>query len=97
SLFCERRPNIPKPPSDRNSAVGGEGPAPVKQRQSNGPASHRILMIDAPVQPIRIGNRWRDNGASNPQPFLAAEKMDLMIPLRYLAVPRGPENRWPAF
>jgi hypothetical protein len=29
----------------------------VRQRHPNGPASHRTSMIDAPAQPIRIGNR----------------------------------------
>jgi hypothetical protein len=30
-------------------------------------------MIDAPTQPIRIGNPWRDNGASNPQPYIVID------------------------
>jgi hypothetical protein len=32
-----------------------------------GSASHRISMIGAPAQPIPIGSRWRDSGASNLQ------------------------------
>jgi hypothetical protein len=40
----------------------------VKRTRSSGPASHRISMIGAPVQPIPIGNRWQDSGASNLQP-----------------------------
>src|SRR5262245_40681265 len=31
-------------------------------------ASHRISMIGVPAHPIRIRNRWRGIGASNPQP-----------------------------
>ena len=39
--------------------------ADVKQKPSNGPASRKTSMIGAPVQPIPLGNRWRDSGASN--------------------------------
>jgi hypothetical protein len=45
--------------------------ADVKQKPSNGPESRKTSMIGAPVQPIPLGNRWRDSGASNPQLPLA--------------------------
>jgi len=45
--------------------------AEVKQKPSNGPASSKTSMIGAPVQPIPLGNRWRDSGASNRQLPLA--------------------------
>jgi hypothetical protein len=45
--------------------------AAVKQKPSNGPASRKTSMIGAPVQPIPLGNRWRDSGASNLQLPLA--------------------------
>ena len=45
--------------------------ADVKQKPSNGPASRKTSMIGAPVQPIPLGNRWRDSGASNLQLPLA--------------------------
>jgi hypothetical protein len=45
--------------------------ADVKQKPSNGPASRKTSMIGAPVQPIPLGNRWRDSSASNPQLRLA--------------------------
>jgi hypothetical protein len=41
----------------------------VRQRRSNGPASHRTSMTDAPGQPIAIGHRWRDSDANNLQPL----------------------------
>ena len=45
--------------------------ADVKQKPSNGPASRKTSMIGVPVQPIPLGNRWRDSGASNLQLPLA--------------------------
>jgi hypothetical protein len=45
--------------------------ADVKQKPSNGPASRKTSMIGAPVQPIPVGNRWRDSSASNLQLPLA--------------------------